>query len=162
MSETGNKDLINLIAKHVEQFHYGPSFTGVNLKELLDGVDWESATKQVHNLNTIAMLVFHINYYISAVLKVLKGGPLDAHDKFSYDLPPIKSEKDWENLKSKVFYDADQFVESVLKLEDSVLYSNFLDGKYGIYFRNLFGLMEHSHYHLGQISLIKKIISSLK
>ncbi|HAI83731.1 MAG TPA: DUF1572 domain-containing protein, partial [Chitinophagaceae bacterium] len=28
----------------------------------------------------------------------------------------------------------------------------------GTYYRNILGLIEHTHYHLGQIALIKKII----
>ena len=80
------------IAENFRAMHFGPSLVGTSLKDALEGVDWEQATKEVHDLNTIAKLVFHINYYISAVLKVLKGGPLDAHDKYSYDLPPINSE----------------------------------------------------------------------
>jgi len=41
-------------------------------------------------------LVYHINYYVAAVLPVLQGGPLDASDKYSFDLPPIQSKEDWK------------------------------------------------------------------
>ena len=34
----------------------------------------------------------------------------------------------------------------------------FVDEKYGTYRRNIEGIIEHSYYHLGQISLIKKMI----
>ena len=34
--------------------------------------------------------------------------------------------------------------------------------KYGNYFRNLTGIIEHLHYHLGQIVLIKKLIAEGK
>jgi len=34
------------------------------------------------------------------------------------------------------------------------------NGKYGNYFRNIVGVIEHIHYHLGQIVLIKKILVS--
>ena len=37
---------------------------------------------------------------------------------------------------------------------------NFVDEKYGNYTRNIDGMIEHSYYHLGQISLIKKIINA--
>jgi hypothetical protein len=30
--------------------------------------------------------------------------------------------------------------------------------KYGNYFRNIAGVVEHTHYHLGQIALIKKLL----
>lgn len=34
----------------------------------------------------------------------------------------------------------------------------FVNEKYGTYLRNIDGLIEHSYYHLGQITLIKKLI----
>ena len=34
--------------------------------------------------------------------------------------------------------------------------------KYGTYYRNFHGLIEHAHYHLGQIVLIKKLVAASK
>ena len=45
------------------------------------------------------------------------------------------------------------------KLSDDKLFDNFADPKYGSYYRNLQGIVEHTHYHLGQIVLLKKIIT---
>ena len=39
-----------------------------------------------------------------------------------------------------------------------VLWETFADEKYGHYYRNLHGIIEHTHYHLGQIVLIKKLL----
>jgi hypothetical protein len=47
-------------------------------------------------------LVYHANYYVSAVLKVLQGGPPDASDKFSFTHPPIACKEDWEQLPDQV------------------------------------------------------------
>ena len=41
------------------------------------------------------------------------------------------------------------------------LENNFVDKKYGSYRRNIEGMIEHSYYHLGQISLIRKMILEL-
>jgi len=38
----------------------------------------------------------------------------------------------------------------------------FVDVKYGSYQRNIEGVIEHSYYHLGQISLVRKMISEEK
>jgi hypothetical protein len=38
----------------------------------------------------------------------------------------------------------------------------FEEEKYGIYRRNIEAIIEHSYYHLGQISLIKKLIVEFK
>jgi hypothetical protein len=151
--------LTTQIAKHFRDVHFGENWTGVNLKDSLAGVTWQQATTQAHSLNTIAALLFHINYYISAVLQVLQGGPLDAHDKYSFDLPPILSQEDWEKLLDKTWTDAENFASLVEQLPESKLWEDFSDKKYGNYYRNLHGVIEHTHYHLGQIVLIKKILS---
>lgn len=145
-------------ATHFREMHYGPSFTGSNLKDKLADLTWQQATTQVYSTNSIATLVFHINYYVDAVLKVLQGGPLDAHDKFSFDLEPILSQEDWEKLLNKFWSDADAFAELVDQMPESKLKEFMADEKYGNYFRNLMGMLEHSYYHLGQIALIRKIV----
>ncbi len=146
------------IAKHVRDFHFGGNYTGVNLKQTLDDVTWQEATTKYKTLNTIASLVFHINYYIDAVLKVLQGEDLKAHDQHSYSHAAIESEQDWCKLLNKVYSDTEKFAQLIESLEDAKLDENFIDGKYGSYFRNLEGTIEHANYHLGQISLIKKML----
>jgi len=146
------------IAKHVRDFHFGGNYTGVNLKQTLEDLTWQEATAKYKSLNTIAALVFHIHYYMDAVLKVLQGNPLDAHDEYSYHHPVIESEDDWQNLLNRVYSVADQFARSIENLEDARLDEDFLDGKYGSYFRNLEGIIEHANYHLGQIAILKKLL----
>ena len=146
------------IARHFREVHFGGNWTSVNLKDSLAGITWQQATTKVYSLNTIAALVYHINYYVSAVLKVLEGGPLDAHDKYSFDLPLIQSDEDWEKLLNKTWTDAKNFASHIEQLPESKLENDFSEKKYGSYYRNLYGIIEHTHYHLGQIVLIKKII----
>ncbi len=147
------------IAKHIREIHFGGNWTCVNLKDTLSGITWQQATTPVHTLNTIAKLLYHINYYVGTIIKVLQGGPLDAHDKYSFDCPPIQSQQDWDNLLNKVWADADTLAQLVEQLPDEKLWEDFTDKKYGSYYRNLHGMTEHSHYHLGQIAVIKKILS---
>jgi len=145
------------IAKHLREVHFGGNWTSVNLKDTLTGITWEQATTKVHSFNTIVALVYHINYYVSAILKVLQEGPLDAKDKYSFDHPGIQSKEDWEKLVDKAFAEAEDLAKLVEQLPESKLEKTFADEKYGNYYRNLHGLIEHTHYHLGQIVLIKKL-----
>ena len=146
------------IAKHFKEVHFGKNWTWSSLKENLEDITWEQATSQVFSLNTIAALVFHINYFEAAILKVLEGGVLDAKDEYSFDVPSIDSKKDWDKLVDKTLKDAEKFMALVEQLPESKLWETFSDEKYGNYFRNLHGVIEHTHYHLGQIVIIKKII----
>lgn len=150
------------IAKHFRDVHFGGNWTSVNLKETLADVTWQQATTKVDSFNTIATLVFHMNYYVSAVLKVIQGEPLNAHDKFSFDLPPILSKEAWENLLNRTWTDAENFAGLIEQLPESKLAEPFSDGKYGNYYRNIHGIIEHVHYHLGQIVLIKKMLLQAK
>ena len=152
-------ELTKQIAKHFREVHFGGNWTSSNLKDNLADVSWEQATTQVYSINTIATLVFHLNYYVSGVLKVLQGGPLEIRDKFSFDLPPIRSREDWEKLLDKTWADAEHFASLVEQLPESKLWEDFTDSKYGNYYRNFHGIIEHLHYHLGQIVLVKKILS---
>ncbi len=147
------------LAKHFREVHFGGNWTVSNLKDTLSDVTWQQATTQVHSLNTIAILAYHIHYFVGALLMVLQGKPLDANDKYSFDHPPIKSQEDWENMLNKSWRDAEACTELIAQLPESKLWEDFTDAKYGTYYRNIHGIIEHSHYHLGQIALIKKILT---
>ena len=146
------------IAKHFREVHFGGNWTFVNLKDTLSDVTWLEATTKYQDFNTIATLLFHINYYVNPVAKVLQGEPLNASDKFSFDCPRITSQGEWENLVQKALDEAERFALEIEKFDESKLFEVFSEEKYGNYFRNLFGIIEHTHYHLGQIALIKKMI----
>lgn len=146
------------IAKHFREIHFGGNWTCSNLKDNLKDVSWQQATTKVQSFNTIATLVFHVNYYVGAVLKVLQGDELIAKDELSFDHPPINSKEDWDDLLEKVWTDAENFAALVEVLPEEKLWENFTDEKYGIYYRNLHGIIEHTHYHLGQIAILKKLV----
>lgn len=143
-----------------EVFTEGKWVTGTNFKAQIFDLDWKDATKKVADLNTIADLTFHVDYYIAGVNKVLEGGSLDIRDKYSFDYPPITSKEEWEALVNKFCLDAEKFISLVEQMSDEQLYANFVDEKYGNYHRNIDVMIEHTYYHLGQILIIKKLIQS--
>lgn len=136
----------------------GKWIANTNFKEQLSDVTWEQATTKIDSLNTIAMLTFHMDYYIAGLVNVFEGGDLEIKDKFSFDLPPIESQEQWENLLNKLWQDSEKFATLLEQMIDSKLDEVFVNEKYGTYLRNIDGMIEHSYYHLGQITLIKKMI----
>jgi hypothetical protein len=146
------------LAKHFHEVYFGGNWTSVNLKDTLADISWQQATRQVQHFNTIAALVFHCNYYVSAVLNVLKGSPLQASDTFSFDVPEIQFQETWDALLNKTFSEATAMAACIEQLPDDKLWEAFADEKYGNYFRNLQGIIEHTHYHLGQMVILKKIL----
>lgn len=148
------------LAKHLRDVHFGNNWSTSNLKDNLKEVTWQQAITKVHSFNTIAILVGHMHYYVAAVSKVLQGEPLVAKDEHSFTHPPIETEEDWERFLEKVWADAETFASLIEQLPDSKLDEEFVDSKYGTYYRNLAGIVEHIHYHVGQIVLIKKLLQN--
>ncbi len=151
-------NLPSQLAKHFKEVHTGGNWTCSNLQAQLADITWEQAIKQVHGFNTIATLTFHINYFVSAVLKVLQGEALNSKDEFSFSHPPITCQEDWDRMVQKTLQEAELFEHLVEQLPEQKLWEDFADKKYGSYYRNIHGIIEHTHYHLGQIALIKKLV----
>lgn len=130
-----------------------------NYKSQIENLNWEQATQKIGTLNTIAALIFHVNYYLAGITNVFNGGELEIRDRYSFDMPTIESESDWKLLVNEFISNSEIFVSGILNLTDDKLDEAFVDEKYGTYLRNIEGVIEHSYYHLGQISLIKKMLT---
>lgn len=150
-----NKDLANRLK---EVLLNGKWIANTNFKEQITSISWQQAIERVDNLNTIALLTFHINYYLKGLLNVFEGGNLEIRDKYSFDMPEISSETDWLKLVNEFVTNAEKFVSHVEKMDDQFLLQPFVREEYGSYLRNIEAQIEHSYYHLGQVSLIKKLI----
>ncbi len=140
----------------------GKWIANTNLQDQLQHVTLELAETQIANLNTIAKLTFHINYYIAGVLNVFEGGELEIQDKYSFDLPKMNTEQEWNDLKKDLFANAKKFANHVEHMTDEQLDEVFVDKRYGDFRRNIEAMIEHSYYHLGQITLIKKLLEGNK
>ncbi len=136
----------------------GKWIANTNYKDQLSSITWEQANHKIGSLNTIAALTYHINYYVAGVLNVFEGGKLEISDKYSFDSPSVDSKEAWENLRNDLISNSEKFARHIESMSTETLESTFVDEKYGTYRRNIEGMIEHSYYHLGQISLIKKLI----
>ena len=92
-------------------------------------------------------------------MAVLKGGDLNIRDKYIFDHPYLQNEEEWQAFKNTMWEEAEEFISLIENLDDSILDSPFIEEKYGTYYRNLTGITEHTHYHVGQIAVIKNLIA---
>ena len=136
----------------------GHWIANTNFKNEILTVNWQQATQKVDNLNTIAALTYHINYYLAGLLNAFENGKLEISDKYSFDLPSISTESDWNKMVTDFISHSEKFADRVEQMEDRIFDQTFFDEKYGTFLRNIEGVIEHSYYHLGQISLIRKMI----
>ncbi|MBK9397459.1 MAG: DUF1572 domain-containing protein [Saprospiraceae bacterium] len=129
-----------------------------NYKSQITAISWQQAIQKVNDLNSIAALTFHINYYLDGLLRALESGVLDIHDKFSFDMPPINSEDDWLKLRNEFIKNAELFINKVEGMDESMMDAPFIDERYGTYEKNINGVVEHCYYHLGQVVIIRKML----
>ncbi len=142
-----------------EVFLNGRWIANTNYADQLKELDWQIAIQKTGKLNTIAALTYHINYYLDGLLNAFDTGQLTISDKYSFDLPGIESAEDWQTLVTSLLNNAEKFATAVEQMDDSLFDQPFIDEKYGTYLRNIEGVLEHSYYHLGQIVLLKKMIT---
>lgn len=127
-----------------------------NFRKLLAEIPFSTAIKKAGNPNSIALLTFHVGYYVEGVLDVLNGKPLTIRDAFSFNMPDIADENDWHQMIEQFLANAEALANLVEKQADSFLESPFAGGEYGNWEQNLNVLIEHGYYHLGQMALIRK------
>lgn len=140
----------------------GKWIANTNFQEQITTVNWVEATQRVGDLNTIAQLTFHVLYYLKGILPVFDGGQLEIKDQFSFDMPPITQEAEWLALVSEFISVAEQFCDRVEEMDDDQLEQPFVKEAYGTFQRNIEAQIEHSYYHLGQVSLVKKLVIANK
>ncbi|MFT5512603.1 MAG: hypothetical protein ACI8SE_001001 [Bacteroidia bacterium] len=138
----------------------GTWIANTNFQDQLSSVTFNQAVQQIDSLNTIALFTYHINYFIEGLIHFFENRRLDIRDKYSFDMPQLHSNAEWEEMKNKLSQNAEEFAQWVEQMSDDQINTNFVKDEYGTYARNVDAIIEHSYYDLGQISLIKKMAQS--
>lgn len=154
---TRNKTIASRLREVLLDGHW---IANTNYREQIVDLNWQQATQKIAGLNTVAALVYHIDYYLKGLLQAFDTGKLAISDKFSFDLPLIKDEAAWQTLVGDFLSHAAQFAGKVEQMDDSLFDQVFIEERYGTFLRNVEGVIEHSYYHLGQIVLIRKMMGT--
>ena len=149
------------IAKHFHEVYFGGNWTAASFIDAIDDVNYEEATKSIGDLNSIATLSYHIHYYVRTVLHFLEGNEFNSSDKESFIVTGIDNESEWNSFKTSVKLEGERFSIMLDKQPLSRLNEFFIKEEYGSIYRNYHGIIEHTHYHLGQINILKKLIRSV-
>lgn len=150
-------ELPQTLAKHIRDLYTGGNWTAVCMREVLAGIDCGQALRRRGKAHSIAELLYHIDYYVGTVLGVLQGGPLEAHDRFSFDLTPPAGEAEWRAMVEDALQRGLALADAVERMDPLLMDSDFADPKYGTWHRNILGIIEHTHYHLGQIVILSRL-----
>ncbi len=148
---------LDLISKHLKELYFGNNWTAASFPTVTAGIDWKLATKKREGFNSIATLLWHMHFYVVAAIDAINGATSIPPDKASFIDPVIKSEEDWSKLKQESLDAVTQLLDLLSQQEDSLLLTPFILEAHGNYYRFIQGMIEHSHYHLGQIMILKKL-----
>jgi hypothetical protein len=147
------------LADTIRRAYEGDAWHGPSLSEVLEGVDAVRASTKQDDAHTIWELTLHITAWMDIVRRRLEGERLDDTNlTMSDDWPPAPTEvteAKWSETKNALENASRKLMRAVAefpqeKLEDTV------PGRDHSYSAMLHGATQHSLYHAGQISLLKK------
>lgn len=159
------RDKVELLMKKIEKVYSGSPWYGNSIKSILNDIDSKTAlTKAAGNIHTIAELVAHIIAWHEFVISKIKGdNDFRMPQKLSFDWRRVdKNEKTaWNSLLDALEINQSEILSTLKKLDDDFLKLPVRRRRYNIEFL-IEGSIQHDIYHLGQISLLKKMIKGNK
>lgn len=154
--------LTHLLAQHLKDVYEGNNWTDVNIDTTLEDIDWKKAQQQTEaSPNTIASLLHHLLYWNGIILKRKNGETPVIPEENGYDVPFLNNEEEWAALKEKTHQSFLELADAIKDFPEDKLLENYAPAIPSTYYRNFQGIVEHAHYHLGQIIILKKLIQSV-
>ena len=152
--------ITSLIAQHLIDVHEGKNWTEVSIADVLEDVTVEEAITLTNaSPNTIASLVHHITFWNRVMVERIKGANVNIDEHNGYNVPPLLTDNDWLREKVDNNISSHELALAIDSFEEANLTKPLLEGGSSAY-KNLQGTVEHVHYHLGQIVILKKLIRS--
>ncbi len=146
------------IAQHLIDVHRGGNWTEVNLTDTLKDVSWVQAMIITPFApNSIAMLLHHITYWNRVIATRGQGIQPFINKENGMNVPSLANQDDWRKLKTDTIHSAEELATIIEGYDIGNLFNPILPAHSSAY-KNFQGQVEHVHYHLGQIIMIKKYI----
>ncbi|UPK71714.1 DinB family protein [Chitinophaga filiformis] len=153
-------NILTQISTHLLDTLEGENWTDVNIMDSLKDVTVQEATLRTKaSPNTIASLVNHLIYWNGVMMQRINGIRVNIPDSNGYDVPDLAGEDDWADLKRKLVASTHELADAIKKVDEKRLQEPIVAGHSSTY-KNLQGTVEHLHYHLGQIVILKKLIKA--
>jgi uncharacterized damage-inducible protein DinB len=151
-------NILSLIAQHVIDVTEGGNWTDVNIADTIRDISVEEANRRTPaSPNTIASLLYHLSYWNRVMMQRMKGVKVAVPESNGFDVPELRTDHDWGNLKNDLFDSSRQLAEAIRAFDETKLMDPILP-EYSSVYKNLQGTVEHLHYHLGQIVILKKLV----
>ena len=146
---------INRIVKLFADLQHGDCWVGTNYKETLNGVDHNTASRNMAvGTNSIWQLIAHITYWRTRVVNRITGS--DNPPPFAdFLLPEVMNDMNWRQTQLD-FESAYHLLRNAIHYfkEENLDKPSPKEGQ--SYYQMIMGCLQHDAYHLGQIVLLKK------
>jgi uncharacterized damage-inducible protein DinB len=138
----------------------GKGWFGNNLQQQLEGINAEKATKIPQNLNhSIAEIINHMMAWRLFIIEKLNGNA--EYEVWETDLDWVKipqlNESDWRILQNQLVENQVLLIKTISEKAEGLLESK-VDGREYNFRLMLNGIVQHDIYHIGQISIIRKLV----
>lgn len=152
--------LPDIIAQHVLDVHRGNNWTEVDLAHTLRDVTLaEATTLTPASPNTIAALVRHLVFWNQVMARRAHGEFTQVPAENGFVGPNLPTEADWQALQIALWQSAEELAAAIRRVPAEQLTEPILPG-YSSAYKNLQGAVEHLHYHLGQLVILKNLVRS--
>jgi len=153
-------NITDLIAQHLIEVHEGGNWTEIDIASTVKDVTLKEATTITNaSPNTIAALLHHITFWNREVAQRAKGIKTEIDEWNGFHHPALNTETDWQHLKEDNIQSAHELVAAIRQFDETKLFEP-MDVHTSTAYKNFQGSVEHAHYHLGQMVIIKKLIRS--
>jgi hypothetical protein len=152
--------ITELIAQHLIEVHEGGNWTEVDIRSIVKDVSVREATmRTAATPNTIAALLHHITFWNREIMRRAKGMVTQVDEANGFNHPALNTEADWQQLKEDNIQSAYELAAAIRQFDEAALYEPMAAHTSSAY-KNFQGTVEHVHYHLGQMVILKKLIRS--
>lgn len=147
------------IAKALLDIFYGENWTDVTIQQTLRDISFEMAQEKVpFTKNTISKILFHLKYSNEIVSQRADKIPAEyKNEEEGFEAPFLESDEQWQNLITETYKSAEILNAKIKNFDEAKLNDPIIPGFSSAY-RNFQGIVEHAHYHLGQMMMIKKFL----
>ncbi len=147
---------IDRITRLLEKTFDGQPWYGSSIMEILKTINVDTATRQIGTAHTICKLVEHmISWRTFATRRLLGDAEFEIDDQTNFP-----SSRDWAQTIQRLEQSQQALLQAVNQFPDERLSEPVPSNRFRYTFYTLLhGIIQHDIYHLGQIALIKKVIS---
>lgn len=150
--------ITNTLSDNLENAFRGNNWTDVSIAATLVDISFAQANlRTAASPNTIAMLVNHLWYWNTVILQRMAGDDPVVPLTNGFDPDPITSESEWQALVSKAERSFNELAAAIRNYPLDKLGSR-TNRNASTISENLFGIVEHAYYHLGQVVILKHIV----